>query len=720
VLWVAIVPTATLLAQSSRVDFGRDVQPILRERCYSCHGPSQQLRGLRLDQRRVAMPNRVGANRASVVPGQSAASPIYLKLIDRQMPPDGPLSTDQIELIRRWIDEGADWPDALAGETPPSTPDRRAVDLADALRRGNDRQFARIVREHPAVAKERGDGGTTPLMYAALYGSASAMRQLLELGADPNARNDAQATALMFGVDDETKTRLLLDHGADPNARSEDGQTPLMIAASRAGAAAVAKLLLDHGANPSVRTPRGATPLSMAAGAGDADFIALLIGLGAEKKPLPLAQAVRSACGRCVEAFFGLADTTELSSALPSSAAVGDVTMMRRLLEHGAIPSADVLTSLVLTPETFPDDLVASVIAHGANINADTSLGGTVLDLARRQGDTSIVRALVNAGAAETPSLSRAVLTPQPAASHRAAVERSLPLLDRADVAFIEKAGCISCHNNALAPLTRAAARKAGIRVNEQVASSQLQAMVKILAANRQRALQGIGLPGGLDTAGYILLGLAADRYPADETTDAWARYLKNLQQQDGRWRIQAQRPPIESSDIEATAVAMRALQAYAPAPQRSEYEKAIQRGARWLETARPKTTEDRVFLILGLKWAGGHRDGVARIAADLLAEQHSDGGWSQLSTLASDAYATGQALVALRESGTVSTSSPAYRCGAAFLLSGQLGDGSWYVRTRTLPVQRYFDSDFPHGKDQFIATAATHWATMALAQASR
>jgi hypothetical protein len=34
--------------------------------------------------------------------------------------------------------------------------------------------------------------------------------------------------------------------------------------------------------------------------------------------------------------------------------------------------------------------------------------------------------------------------------------------------------------------------------------------------------------------------------------------------------------------------------------------------------------------------------------------------------------------------------------------------------------VQRYFDSDFPHGKDQFIATAATHWATMALAQASR
>ena len=67
-----------------------------------------------------------------------------------------------------------------------------------------------------------------------------------------------------------------------------------------------------------------------------------------------------------------------------------------------------------------------------------------------------------------------------------------------------------------------------------------------------------------------------------------------------------------------------------------------------------------------------------------------------------------------------MATTSPTYRRGAAFLLNAQLGDGSWYVRTRTLPVQRYFDSDFPHGTDQFIATAATHWATMALAQAPR
>jgi hypothetical protein len=54
------------------------------------------------------------------------------------------------------------------------------------------------------------------------------------------------------------------------------------------------------------------------------------------------------------------------------------------------------------------------------------------------------------------------------------------------------------------------------------------------------------------------------------------------------------------------------------------------------------------------------------------------------------------------------------------FLLGTQLEDGSWYVRTRAIPVQPYFDSEFPHGQDQFISAAATNWATMALALAAR
>jgi N-acyl-D-amino-acid deacylase len=87
---------------------------------------------------------------------------------------------------------------------------------------------------------------------------------------------------------------------------------------------------------------------------------------------------------------------------------------------------------------------------------------------------------------------------------------------------------------------------------------------------------------------------------------------------------------------------------------------------------------------------------------------------------LSSDAYATGQALVALKESGIISVSSQAYQRGVKFLMTSQMEDGSWFVRTRTLPVQPYFDSDFPHGRNQFISAAATNWAVMALAGASK
>src|SRR6267154_6338769 len=99
---LAILSVGCLIAEQApaKADFGRDIQPILREHCVECHGPSQQMRGLRLDRRRDAMPNRVGANRASIVPGASGSSPVYLKLIGKQpglrMPPSGPLAAEQI------------------------------------------------------------------------------------------------------------------------------------------------------------------------------------------------------------------------------------------------------------------------------------------------------------------------------------------------------------------------------------------------------------------------------------------------------------------------------------------------------------------------------------------------------------------------------------------------------------------------------------------------
>jgi squalene cyclase len=166
------------------------------------------------------------------------------------------------------------------------------------------------------------------------------------------------------------------------------------------------------------------------------------------------------------------------------------------------------------------------------------------------------------------------------------------------------------------------------------------------------------------------------------------------------------------------TAASLRALRAYAPKSQRREYEKAVQLAAGWLANGQPRTTEDRAFQLLGLAWAGADKAIIARLARELAAEQRSDGGWAQLRSLSSDAYATGQVLVALQESGAMAVSSPAYQRGSRFLLGTQLEDGSWYVKTRAVPIQPYFESEFPHGHDQWISASATNWAATALALA--
>ena len=85
---------------------------------------------------------------------------------------------------------------------------------------------------------------------------------------------------------------------------------------------------------------------------------------------------------------------------------------------------------------------------------------------------------------------------------------------------------------------------------------------------------------------------------------------------------------------------------------------------------------------------------------------------------MASDAYATGSALAALRMAADMPAADPTYRLGVAYLLRTQFDDGSWRVRSRSLPVQPYYESGFPHGRNQFISCAATGWAATALALA--
>ena len=119
---------------------------------------------------------------------------------------------------------------------------------------------------------------------------------------------------------------------------------------------------------------------------------------------------------------------------------------------------------------------------------------------------------------------------------------------------------------------------------------------------------------------------------------------------------------------------------------------------------------------LMGLVWTDAPRARVNAAIKDVRDRQEASGGWSQFGRTAPDAYATGQSLYALHVAGVPPTDD-AYRKGVAFLLSTQYPDGTWLVRTHSFPVQRYFESGFPYSRHQWISTAGTSWASLAIAQ---
>ena len=110
-----ILPVIGLAAP---VDFARDIQPILKEHCLDCHGPDTQESSLRVD-RRASLLRGGDYGLPAIVPGKTEAS-FLLETVrggdpDLAMPPTGEsLSQQQIDLLTRWIKDGASWPGQMA------------------------------------------------------------------------------------------------------------------------------------------------------------------------------------------------------------------------------------------------------------------------------------------------------------------------------------------------------------------------------------------------------------------------------------------------------------------------------------------------------------------------------------------------------------------------------------------------------------------------------
>lgn len=732
--------TGTLSAQvPAKVDFAKDVLPLFRQSCVGCHGPSVQQGTLRLDRKSSAM--KPFSRRVSA--GSSQNSLLYHRIsgteYGQQMPPTGALRPEQIAVVQAWIDQGADWPDALANEKdlPPLNP--KAVSMVESLRSGDLVSFMKTATSDPSLLNARGPEGSTPFMYAVLYSDAATLARLLKLGANPNKHNDANATALMWGARDLEKTRLLVDHGADVNARSDDLRTPLMIAARRNGAAPIVKFLLDHKAdpNPNAKAATESSPLLEALTAGDATIVEMLIQSGADAKAttdMGLTMAVFTYCTKCLDLLVPkIADKGVYTTALQNIAVIGDLKAIHLMLEHGADVNA--FDPLGRTPlmyavvsDVLPLDVVKLLIDRGADVNAKDrhknsgDAGVTVLDIARRNGNQPIIQLLTKAGAEATPEVPLP-LKPRQSNTIRGAIQDSLVLLQRSDASFAAKAGCVSCHNNSMAAMAVGIARTRGFRIDEQTAAAQVRTNVASLEKRRDHIHQGFGntvADNFMDFVwSYVLLGLNAEHYPADLNTDAVVLYLLSRQTPNGDWQAPHAdtRPPVGQNYITQTAVSMRAVQLYAPKTAKAAADKAIRLAASWLAEAKASSNEDRSWRLTALAWAGMDKVSMQAAMKETLAAQRPDGGWSDLPSMQSTAYATGQSLVALQTAG-LSVSNTAYQRGIKYLLDTQQEDGSWYVKTRALAFQPGFDAGFPHGPDQFMSAAGTSWASMALSLA--
>ncbi|MEX2137969.1 MAG: PSD1 and planctomycete cytochrome C domain-containing protein [Pirellulales bacterium] len=99
-----------------KINFAKDIQPIFAKHCYSCHGPESEESGFRLDVRKRALLG--GDYGPAILTGKSGQSPLVLRIAgvgdDESMPPEGegkPLTSEQVAVVRAWIDQGAVWPD---------------------------------------------------------------------------------------------------------------------------------------------------------------------------------------------------------------------------------------------------------------------------------------------------------------------------------------------------------------------------------------------------------------------------------------------------------------------------------------------------------------------------------------------------------------------------------------------------------------------------------
>src|SRR5512143_635947 len=682
-------------AATKKVDYRQDVQPLLAQKCYSCHGPEIQQAGLRLDLRQNAL--RGGDYGPVIKIGDSASSKLIRRVVDGdgglQMPPTGALSDDEIGLLRAWIDQGAEFRTDIVAEAPRRPIDPKVTALIAAVRSGNRSQIEQQIAAHHEAVNGTDEGGSTPLHHAAGYGPIGNLQLLISKGADVNAKNHRRSTPLHWAIHDEAKVRLLLSKGSEINAKQAQGRTPLFLAAMLGDGVSTMRLLFARGADPNLASANGQTPLMMAAARGNVEAMRLLIEKGAN-----------------VNARDGAGET-----ALMFAGSSGNADGVRFLIERGAdvkVKSKRNETALGFAATSGVQASVELLLAKGADVNVRNIRGYSPLMFAASSDamPAGIIRLLLDKGAdtsctgdydepasalaakrghteaagllgAEPPSPADNATTKiiPVGVSDRpipGAVRNSLALLAKQSDTFIRTAGCNSCHSQSLPSAALGLARDYGL--------TSTKTFPQLPATMRAPVEQLMDFDIVSPSIAWELFDAGMNHEPRTQVTDAIVRYLIALQTAEGGWLIpESRRPPMNSGNIQTAALAIYAMKNYAPEAEKLSCEKAIARSVAWLEKATPVTNQDHAFRLLGLAWGGAAASAIREEAKSLAALQRADGGWNQLPAMASDAYATGEALFSLGSTARMSVSDPVFRKGVNYLLSTQASDGSWRVRSR-------------------------------------
>jgi hypothetical protein len=312
-------------------------------------------------------------------------------------------------------------------------------------------------------------------------------------------------------------------------------------------------------------------------------------------------------------------------------------------------------------------------------------------------------------------SASVGAAAPPPVPVHTAIV-KALPLLVKGSRGHMEERQCFACHSLGVSILALTTARSRGLTVRNEDVHDQLEYLVPYVDRDLRSAPRAEDRTSSALGAGSALAALEDGGWKADATTEALVEHLLQYSKDLDHWKPKNDRPPTQGSPFSDAYYALRGLRVWGSAAQRERIARRTSAARGWLLATKPADTEDRVFRLRALPEAGVKGNALSEAVTDLLRTQRSDGGWGQLDGSKSDAYATATALVALHHAGGLATTDKAYQRGIAWLRKAQLLDGSWLVHTRSKPIQKYYESGFPHGKDQFISMAATGWAVTALA----